>query len=570
MGTLPCLSAKAHKVLARFFAGTILLYVALGTFVTPLPLALAASSGPNSGDVFASDSIVGTQDWDDESNAASSNNLDAETDLEENEISNYLMATDFDFAIPNGATITGIVVEIEREAQSANDIEDNEVKIVKGGTIGTQNKASGTDWTTSDVIASYGSSSDLWGSTWTPADINAATFGVAISVKRIGSGGDKEARIDHIRITVHYDEVGSVTIIKQTVPNGAEGDFDFTGEGAEFGEGSELESSTLGDGDSETDPSVAPGSYEVIEAAEPGWDLTSISCDDENSGAGGGTTATINVESDEDVTCTFTNTQRGHIIVDKVTDPTEDAESFAFDTTGEDYAGFSLADEDAPNDQELPPGSYSVSETVPEDWELTDSTCVSSLSDSETIGALELDAGETITCTFTNKKIICGNNDIQPGEMCDDGGTEGGDGCSATCQSEACGNNVTDVGEECDDGENDDGDGCSAQCVVEVCGDGEVNNITEQCDDGNATGEDGCSADCQVIEEGFDCETEGEACTPHCGDNLIRGSETCDDGETDAGDGCSAVCAVEPGFICEEEPSVCQEQLDFGDAPDDG
>jgi hypothetical protein len=52
----------------------------------------------------------------------------------------------------------------------------------------------------------YGSSTDLWGTTWTPADINAAGFGAALAVTEISSRGANEtAHVDHITITVHYD-----------------------------------------------------------------------------------------------------------------------------------------------------------------------------------------------------------------------------------------------------------------------------------------------------------------------------------------------------------------------------
>ena len=41
-------------------------------------------------------------------------------------------------------------------------------------------------------------------------------------------------------------------------------------------------------------------------------------------------TGTINLDPGELVVCTFTNTQRGTIIVDKVTDPAHSAASFDF------------------------------------------------------------------------------------------------------------------------------------------------------------------------------------------------------------------------------------------------
>jgi hypothetical protein len=46
----------------------------------------------------------------------------------------------------------------------------------------------------------------------------------------------------------------------------------------------------------------------------------------------------------------------------------------------------------------LDPGTYSVSETVPAGWELKSATC----SDGSDPGSIDLQAGETVTCTFEN------------------------------------------------------------------------------------------------------------------------------------------------------------------------
>jgi hypothetical protein len=133
-----------------------------------------------------------------------------------------------------------------------------------------------------------------------------------------------------------------------------------------------------------------------------GWDLTSSPC--VSSLGDTETAAALELDAGETITCTFNNTKRGHIVVDKVTTPSGDPQSFSFDAGGGSYADFSLTDAAAPNDQTLVPGNYSVSETVPTGWDLTSSPCVSSVGDTETAAALELDAGETITCTFNNRK----------------------------------------------------------------------------------------------------------------------------------------------------------------------
>jgi cysteine-rich repeat protein len=119
----------------------------------------------------------------------------------------------------------------------------------------------------------------------------------------------------------------------------------------------------------------------------------------------------------------------------------------------------------------------------------------------------------------------CGNGTLEtPGESCDDGNQQGGDGCSANCQTE------TDW--ICPEP--------GKPCVFTVkCGDGVVAGA-ETCDDRNLKSGDGCSADCRV-EPGWTCPAVGARCLPVCGDGMVLGSETCDDANTTSGDGCSEV-----------------------------
>jgi len=135
----------------------------------------------------------------------SSNDSYATANLGASNQSHYLKVTNFGFAIPGGSTITGIVVNVERHESAANGCKDNRVRIVKGGVIGTTDRASATEWPTSDASVEYNSTSpdhtDLWGETWTVADINASNFGVAISALGINGG---QALIDYISITVYY------------------------------------------------------------------------------------------------------------------------------------------------------------------------------------------------------------------------------------------------------------------------------------------------------------------------------------------------------------------------------
>jgi cysteine-rich repeat protein len=133
---------------------------------------------------------------------------------------------------------------------------------------------------------------------------------------------------------------------------------------------------------------------------------------------------------------------------------------------------------------------------------------------------------------------ICGNARIDPGEVCDDGNTVDGDGCSHDCKSnEACGNGVIDqaTGEGCDDGNTVDGDGCSSNCESkETCGNGLVDRAAgEVCDTGGAS--PACDPDCTL---------------PECGDGLVNAAagEQCDDGLGNGanGDPCQMNCMLAP------------------------
>ncbi len=100
--------------------------------------------------------------------------------------SNYLVAQHFNFTIPTGSTIVGIIAKIERKTntQYGGYPKDYIVSIMKSdGTVGATNKASATQYTTSDVVASYGANNDLWGETWTAEDINDDDFGFALSAQ---------------------------------------------------------------------------------------------------------------------------------------------------------------------------------------------------------------------------------------------------------------------------------------------------------------------------------------------------------------------------------------------------
>jgi hypothetical protein len=160
--------------------------------------------GPNFPDVGANVTGIGTVAWSNPNRIYVSDDSRSSTTLDNSEVSNYLKGTDYDFAIPTNATILGIQVTIGRRASQDYRIFDNQVKLVKNNTITGDNKAESTiPWPTTEADYSYGGASDLWGTTWTPADINNINFGAVVAVT-CSRSSNVQAAVDYITISVTY------------------------------------------------------------------------------------------------------------------------------------------------------------------------------------------------------------------------------------------------------------------------------------------------------------------------------------------------------------------------------
>ena len=125
---------------------------------------------------------------------------------------------------------------------------------------------------------------------------------------------------------------------------------------------------------------------------------------------------------------------------------------------------------------------------------------------------------------------VCGDGVAEAYELCDDGNTTSGDGCSfPSCRPELCGDSIVNFdpppgpAEECDDGNTAPNDGCDAGCKLE-CGNGTIEGA-EACDDGGESAT--CDDDCTAVA---------------CGDGFINetAGEECEDGNAVNGDGCSS------------------------------
>ena len=107
-------------------------------------------------------------------------------------ISNYLKVTDRIQKIPSGATVDGIVVNIQL-TQLASYMS---VYVLKGATLSSLVNEQTT------LNNTFGGPTDKWGLSWTAADVNASDFGVQVSFDTAGS--DLNVYVDYIDTTIYY------------------------------------------------------------------------------------------------------------------------------------------------------------------------------------------------------------------------------------------------------------------------------------------------------------------------------------------------------------------------------
>jgi hypothetical protein len=108
----------------------------------------------------------------------------------------------YGFAIPTNATILGIVAVATRTATGAT-IDDLTVRLLKAGSPVGSNYASSNSWLTTPQTYGTGTT-DLWGTTWTPSDINNSGFGITITPQNTNAKTLGTAELDAVQITVYY------------------------------------------------------------------------------------------------------------------------------------------------------------------------------------------------------------------------------------------------------------------------------------------------------------------------------------------------------------------------------
>jgi hypothetical protein len=178
--------------------------------IFPLAGPTSVSSVTHFAGTGADDAAIGTVAWANPGNITANDGNYATATLT-NAVSHYLKATSFGFAIPTSATINGIAVTVRRN--TANSLVfDSSVRLLKAGVLTGNEGSSRANWPIGTSDPAYGAASDLWGATWTPADINGATFGVEFAALTGIGAGTVVANVDSIQVTVYYTPAGNTLV----------------------------------------------------------------------------------------------------------------------------------------------------------------------------------------------------------------------------------------------------------------------------------------------------------------------------------------------------------------------
>jgi hypothetical protein len=208
--------------------------------------------------------------------------------------------------------------------------------------------------------------------------VTGLTPGTTYYFRSVSHGSPEVVSSELVQATAQA--VGTLTVKKTTV--GGDGTFGFTGTAGAFN------IQTVANFGSNLISNLLAGTYTVLETPQAGWTQTATDCED------------IDVVAGTNTDCTVTNVKQGNIIVKKVT--VGGNGTFVFTPSWNNATEFSLQNGQENNSGYLDPGVYAVSESEVDGWALSSAVC----SDGSQADTINLDPGETVTCTFTNTKLV--------------------------------------------------------------------------------------------------------------------------------------------------------------------
>jgi hypothetical protein len=166
-------------------------------FILFIPFLTTGNTFPLTG---ANDAGIGATSWVNPTNILSDNNATSTNNAGAS--SQYLVAKNFAFTVPAGATIAGITVRIAAtESSGGTENVNARLQNATGVLIGDTKQ---TTWNgTTEAIYTYGGSADGWNASLTPSIVNDADFGV-----RFWYTTAHRVTVDYVTVAVEYT-VGS-------------------------------------------------------------------------------------------------------------------------------------------------------------------------------------------------------------------------------------------------------------------------------------------------------------------------------------------------------------------------
>ena len=124
--------------------------------------------------------------------------------------SDTMLATQFGFNVPSTATITGVLVATTKYQFAGfpfnPTISDVDATLLKAGVTAGNNRPNPSVWPQNVAQpVNYGGSSDMWGTTLTPADVNDPGFGFLLDVVGGSNTAYTFGAVPQIFMTVYYN-----------------------------------------------------------------------------------------------------------------------------------------------------------------------------------------------------------------------------------------------------------------------------------------------------------------------------------------------------------------------------
>lgn len=149
-------------------------------------------------------SEAGGTGWNSVGNAGIKDNNFTNSDIDKDTVTQWLTAKGYGFTVESDATIVGIELNAFHSSENSSDVHDTQIFLIDtaGNNVGS-NRATGNGIPTSDVWFTWGTPTDLWGTTWTPAKINHSNFGARLEYDNTRSSR-RHIYVDVVTIKVYY------------------------------------------------------------------------------------------------------------------------------------------------------------------------------------------------------------------------------------------------------------------------------------------------------------------------------------------------------------------------------